>query len=77
MFFIVVLVLVTHDCDTGAEVGKFTREFPYTPGENVEACRSWAVEKARSISNELRALGMPNASTNIECHLEFGPGQTS
>jgi len=66
---IVVLHLMTHDCDTGELLNEYwgDRSASFSvSGNRVEDCREYGVKKARALSAQFRRK-YPNASTNVAC----------
>lgn len=73
---IVVLILITWNCDAGIKLAEETRTFErsWITDNLIEECRIYGVERARELSERFRGGGYPNASSNVDCHWEDREG---
>ena len=66
---VVVLHLITWDCDTGLMLQKSVHYFLQreVASDTIEDCRRFGVAAARLLSRDWRARGHGNASSNVDC----------
>lgn len=66
---IVVLHLITWDCDTGKMLEESTHYFQKREvwSDTIEDCRRFGVREAKELSARYRSDGYNNASSNVDC----------